>query len=316
MRLVSFILCLLFFVSFSVAEGVTQETTSKPTTQETQKSGTPHKRVSPQTTTKEPTSRAPSREKVSAGPVKEKPATAKEPAGTGKVTKETTAHPEGKKSAGEAHAPATKPEKAEEKKEEALFSYDEAHKADRKKRLKHSKEPRAKGVEEGSLFSVKEAVEADKGGIHKLVEKPHAAKPEAKEKPEVVKEPKAEEKAKEPTAKKRITKRKKKKDKAKEWNKIELDFAYKNVQLLQGSYSFETHFVGEMINGSGRDFGIVKFMFSTYNKRGKLLTEEAFQITDFYNGQVKIFKGTIIDTYKRIASQKIRFLSAAPTSRD
>lgn len=307
MRLVSFILCLLFFISFSVAEGVTQETKSKPTTQETQKSGTPHKRVSPQTT-QEPTSKAPSQEKVSAGPVVEKPATAKEPAGTGKVSEETTAHPEGKKNTGEAHAPATKPKKAEEKEEEALFSYDEAHEAGRKKALERSRESKAEEVKEGSLFSVKEAIEADKGGIHKLVEKPHAAKPE------VVKEPKAEEKAEEPPAKKYIAKRKN--DKEKEWNKIGLGFAYKNVQLLQGSYSFETHFVGEMINGSGRNFGIVKFMFSSYNKRGKLLTEEAFQITDFYNGQVQIFKGTIIDTYKDIASNRIRFLSAAPTSRD
>ncbi|MCP4364369.1 MAG: hypothetical protein GY800_03605 [Planctomycetes bacterium] len=201
------------------------------------------------------------------------------------------------------------PEQAPKKpasKDESLFSVEEAEKAGTDEAATLLKQEKRKTVDkEGSLFSVEEAEEAAK-----FKTAPAKKKVEAAEKPKDA--------AKEETKKKRSKvslKRRKDKKKKKEWTEIQLGFAYKDVQLLQGSYSFETHFIGEMINKSDRDYGIVKYMFSTYNKRGKLITEEAFQITDFYRGQIKNFSGTIIDSYQQIASHKIRFLSAAPTSK-
>ncbi|MFQ5957555.1 MAG: FxLYD domain-containing protein, partial [Candidatus Brocadiales bacterium] len=159
-------------------------------------------------------------------------------------------------------------------------------------------------TKEGTLFSVEEAEQAAEHLVtpsEKRVRKP------------IIKKRRAEKAEKKERKKVAISRRKAKKKG--DWVKIELGFAYKNIQLHQGSYTFETHFIGEMVNDSGRNFGIVKFMFSTYDRRGKLVSEEAFQITDFYSGQIKTFQGTVVDGYKDIASHKVRFISAAPTAR-
>lgn len=90
---------------------------------------------------------------------------------------------------------------------------------------------------------------------------------------------------------------------------IEGGFAYINVKMDQGAYPFVTVASGEITNNSGRDFGITKFTFSTYDRRGKLITEEAFHITDFYNGESRPFKATLVDGFHDIKEFKINFVS-------
>lgn len=195
----------------------------------------------------------------------------------------------------------SKPKAAEEKEAGALFSVEEAEETDKEKTDIHKQVPPRGENEDKSLYTVNEA---EKAAAEKV------APPKKRvRKPLTIKRRAEKEKKKKVSTSRRKTKKKE------EWKKIELGFGYKGIQMLRGSYSFETHFIGEMINESGRDYGIVKFLFSTYDKRGKLITEEAFQITDFYNGQIKEFSGTVIDTYKTIATQKVKFLSAAPTSK-
>lgn len=107
----------------------------------------------------------------------------------------------------------------------------------------------------------------------------------------------------------------KKEKKREKWIKVEGgDFAFK-VNLLQGSYAFVTQFEGEMTNNAGLDYSIVKFIFSMYDSRGRLLAEEAFHIIDFRDGQTKTFKGTTVDGFKDIASVKIRFKSGVAAAR-
>ncbi|HHT9118966.1 MAG TPA: hypothetical protein ACFYD3_00250 [Candidatus Hypogeohydataceae bacterium YC41] len=108
-------------------------------------------------------------------------------------------------------------------------------------------------------------------------------------------------------------KREKKKEK---WTKAEGgDFAYRDVVLRQGGYTFVTQFEGDMVNNSGMDYSIVKFMCSIYDSRGRLLTEEAFHIIDFDNGQTKHFRGTLVDGFREISSFKIRFKSGVAAAR-
>jgi hypothetical protein len=108
-----------------------------------------------------------------------------------------------------------------------------------------------------------------------------------------------------------------KKEKKKEkWTKVEgAEFAYTKLTLAQGGYTFVTHGEGEMINNTGIDYSIVKFLFSVYDSRGRLITEEAFHILDFPNGQQKPFRATLVDGYREIASFKIRFRSAVAAAR-
>lgn len=314
MRSVSLVCCLLLVASLSTAESVTPGANTGPAISDTKditaaQVGAPSPEVTPPPATtapreagaQEPTPQ-PS-EKTNQSPAspedeQEGPAPKPEP--------EAVAKDDGKKII---RKKADIPEQAPKKpasEDESLFSVEEAEKAGTDEADITLRQLKRKTVDgEGSLFSVGEAEEAAK---HKTV--PTKSEVEAAEKPKDT--------AKEETKKKRSKvslKRRKNKKEEDEWTKLELGFAYKDVQLLQGSYSFETHFIGEMINKSDRDYGIVKYMFSTYNKRGKLITEEAFQITDFYKGQIKNFSGTIIDSYQEIASHKIRFLSAAPTSK-
>ncbi len=308
MRSVSLVCCLLLVASLSTAESVTPGANTGPAVSDTKdvtaaRAGVPSPEVTPPpatTASKEAGAQEPvpqPSEKTNQGPAPEpKPeAVVKD---DGKQTGQETS---GKK--------ADIPEQAPKKpagKDESLFSVEEAEKAGTDEAATLLKQQKRKTVDkEGALFTVDEAEEA---ATYRTV--PAESKVEEAEKPKDT--------AKEETKKKRSKvslKRRKDRKAEKEWTEIQLGFAYKNVQLLRGSYSFETHFIGEMINKSGRDYGIVKYMFSTYNKRGKLITEEAFQITDFYRGQIKNFSGTIIDGYQEIANHKIRFLSAAPTSK-
>ncbi len=103
--------------------------------------------------------------------------------------------------------------------------------------------------------------------------------------------------------------------KTEKWTTLEGGFAYRNVTLHQGSYTFVTQFEGEMINNSGTDYSIVKFVFSTYDGRGRLITEESFHMIDFNNGQTKPFKGTAVDGFREIASFKIRLKSGVAAAR-
>jgi hypothetical protein len=93
------------------------------------------------------------------------------------------------------------------------------------------------------------------------------------------------------------------------------DFAYRNVALHQGSYTFVTQFDGEMKNNSGMDYSIVKFAISTFDGRGRLLTTEAFHVIDFNNGQTKPFKGTAIDGFREIASFTIKLKSGVAAAK-
>ncbi len=293
MRSVSLVCCLLLVASLSTAESVTPGANTGPAVSDTKdataaQAGAPSPEVTPP-----PAATAP------------KEAGVQEPAA--QPSQKTNQSPAGPEDAQE--GPAPEPEQAPEKpasKDEPLFSIEEAEKAGTDEAATLLKQQKRKTVDkEGALFSVEEAEKAAK---YKTV--PPKSKVEAAEKPKDT----AEEETKEKRGKVSLKRRRYKK-KEKEWTEIQLGFGYKNVQLLQGSYSFETHFIGEMINKSDRNYGIVKYMFSTYNKRGKLITEEAFQITDFYRGQIKNFSGTIVDSYQDIASHRIRFLSAAPTSK-
>jgi hypothetical protein len=319
LRSVSLVCCLLLIASLSTAESVTPGANTGPAVSDTkdvtaaQVAATPSLEATPPpaaTAPKEAGAQEPApqpSEKTNQGPAgpenaQEGPAPEPKPEAVvkdgGKKTGQETS---GKK----ADIPEQAPKKPASE-DESLFSVEEAEKAGTDEAATLLKQQKRKTVDkEGALFTVDEAEEA---ATYKTV--PPKSKVEAAEKPKDT--------AKEETKKKRSKvslKRRKDKKAKKEWTEIQLGFAYKNVQLLRGSYSFETHFIGEMINKSDRDYGIVKYMFSTYNKRGKLITEEAFQITDFYRGQIKNFSGTIVDGYEQIASHKIRFLSAAPTSK-
>lgn len=96
---------------------------------------------------------------------------------------------------------------------------------------------------------------------------------------------------------------------------IEGGFAYKNVMLHQGSYTFVTQFEGDMVNNSGINYSIVKFVFSTYDSRGRLLTSESFHITDINSGQTKRFRGTAVDGFREIASFKITLKSGVAAAK-
>lgn len=91
------------------------------------------------------------------------------------------------------------------------------------------------------------------------------------------------------------------------WVKIEGDFAYKNVRIYQGGYSFTTVYSGEMVNNTGRNFSIVKFTMSALDGRGKPVAEESFHITDFSDGQTRTFKGILLDGYSEVKGFKIKF---------
>ena len=318
MRSVSLVCCLLLVASLSTAESVTPGANTGPAVSDTKdvtaaRVGTPSPEVTTptaatalkETGAQEPASQPSEKTNQNpAGPENAQEGPAPEP------KPETVVKDDGKQTGQETSGEnADIPEQAPKKpadKDESLFSIEEAEKAGTDEAATLLKQQKRKTVDkEGALFTVDEAEEA---ATYRTG--PPESKVERAEKPKDT--------AKEETKKKRSKvslKRRKDKKAKKEWTEIQLGFAYKNVQLLRGSYSFETHFIGEMINKGDRDYGIVKYMFSTYNKRGKLITEEAFQITDFYRGQIKNFSGTIIDGYQDIANHKIRFLSAAPTSK-
>lgn len=130
----------------------------------------------------------------------------------------------------------------------------------------------------------------------------------------ITEQPAKEGKKLEPAAPETPPEEKKEKKKEKVVN-IEGGFAHKNVTLHQGSYLFVTQFDGEMVNNSGMDYSIVKFVIGTYDGRGRLLTEESFHIIDFNNGQTKTFKGTAVDGFKEIASFKIRLKSGVAAAK-
>ncbi len=99
------------------------------------------------------------------------------------------------------------------------------------------------------------------------------------------------------------------------WTKIEgADFAYRNIHIAQGSYSFVTQFDGEMINNTGMDYSIVKFTFATFDNRGREHSKEDFHVVDFKNGEIKPFRGTTVaegyKEFKEIDTHKIKFKSA------
>lgn len=304
-------LCLLFLASLSVAESATLEAKEGPATRETEKSATA------KGSGKDPTTSPEKRAETST-----------------KVSKEAKKQPAGQESVRKSPPPESKPKVAEKGDTGALFSVEESERAHKEQISIHEMVSEKAGGE--SLFSVEEAEKAGKEqtSIHEMVPekakeekdvslfsvekaekeaKRRIARPKIRARRPHVTRRKAEKAEKEAREKVPLTRRKaeKKKD---DWVKIELGFAYKDIQLFQGSYTFESHFIGEMVNKSGRDFGIVKFMFSAYDRRGKLISEEPFQITDFYDGQIKTFKGTVVDGYKDITSHKIRFISGAPTA--
>ena len=157
-----------------------------------------------------------------------------------------------------------------------------------------------------------------------LAEEPEKAPPEAPlvekgaveapaEEP-VTEQPVKEEKKPEVAAPEVPPEEKKEKKKEKAVN-IEGGFAHKNVTLRQGSYTFVTQFDGEMVNNSGMSYSMVKFVFSTYDSRGRLLTEESFNIIDFKSGETKPFKGTAVDGFKEIASFKVRLKSGVAAAK-
>lgn len=347
LRLGTLAFSLFFLVNLSVAEIAAPETKEGAATQEISKPAETPEQTPAQKVTQKNTIKRPSTEKKEVLPragksIVEKPTEetaapqGKRREGAHKVPQEAKRDPADQKGAGEAAVPVPESEPKVTGKgdtEPPSPPAKEAGKPREEKTVVHKEAPKKAEGEEESLFSVEEAEEARRGemGIHKKMEEQkdkdetlfsveeaekaaeHRVTPplEKPRKPTTV-EREAEYKDKRGEGRVSVRRRKEKK----EWEKIELGFGYKDVTLLQGSYSFETHFVGEMVNETGRDYGIVKFMFSTYDKRGKLITEEPFQITDFYNGQIKTFNGTVIDTYKDIASHKIRFISAAPTARE
>ena len=319
MRSVSLVCCLLLVASLSTAaESVTSGANTGPTVSDTKDVtvapvGAPSPEVTPP-----PAATAPKEAGAQEAAPQPPEKTNQNPAGPENAQEGPAPGPKpeavvkdgGKKTGQETSGKkADIPEQAPKKpavKDESLFSVEEAERAGTDEAATLLKQQKRKTVDkEGALFTVEEAEEA---ATFRTV--PPESKVEAAEKPKDT----AKEKTKKKRSKVSLKRRKDKKAK-KEWTEIQLGFAYKNVKLLRGSYSFETHFIGEMINKGDRDYGIVKYMFSTYNKRGKLITEEAFQITDFYRGQIKNFSGTIIDGYQQIANHKIRFLAAAPTSK-
>lgn len=321
LRLGALIFCLFFLVGLPAAESIAQEAGGGMAAQEMNKPLEPAGRTSAQEVLRESDAEKPLVEKEEAVPPVEKPAeeaTASQEKGAEmapKAPQEAEQQPVDQKGVAEGPAPESKPKVAEGKDTGTLFSVEEGERA-------RVGKPYGGGE---SLFSMDEAEKArkEKLDVHKEMQKQTEDKDvtlfsvdEAEKAAAGRKVAPSEEKVQGPiTTEREKVSVKRRKDKE-EWEKIELGFGYKGVTLLQGSYSFETHFVGEMVNESGRDYGIVKFMFSTFDKRGKLITEEPFQITDFYAGQIKTFSGTVVDSYKEIASHKIRFISAAPTARE
>ncbi|MEE9200802.1 MAG: hypothetical protein V3V45_05085 [Candidatus Brocadiales bacterium] len=323
MSLVSFAFCFFFALNAFGPDTATQVAGQAPATQETKKSaeapeGTPTQEGTQQQNEPKQTPSASEKPATTTEPREGAHAASPEKKGeeAREVAEESAQGPAEEKVVDKDHPQTGEPKPLQKTgAKEPLFSREEAHEAHRGGRKRSRGEiTEEHKTPEGTLYSVKEAIEAGKKKKELLTGKSHATgKPPAAEQPE----PEKKDVEKKPAEKPEKTVKKSRKARKKEgWQKIEMGFAYKDVQLLRGSYSFETHFVGEMRNNSSRNFGIVKFLFSTYNKRGKLITEEAFQITDFYIGQVQIFKGTIVDTYKDIASQRVIFLSAAPTAMD
>ena len=330
LRLGALVFYLFFLASLPAAESVEQEVGGELAAQEIKKSVEPAERTSAQEVLRESAGEMPPAEEKEVVPPAEKLAE-----GTAApqeksiemapiVSQEAEQQPADQKGVGEGPAPEPEPKvtekdtgtlfSAEEGERarvgkpygggESLFSIDEAEKARKEKLDVHKEMQKQTEDKDVTLFSVDEAEKAAVGRpvtpSKEKVQGPITTERETKDQDKGERE-------------KVSVRRRKDKE---EWTKIELGFGYKDVTLNQGSYSFETHFIGEMVNGTGRDYGIVKFMFSAFDKRGKLITEEPFQITDFYVGQIKTFSGTVIDSYKEIASHKIRFISAAPTARE
>ncbi|HHT9154763.1 MAG TPA: hypothetical protein ACFYD5_03010 [Candidatus Tripitaka sp. YC43] len=161
----------------------------------------------------------------------------------------------------------------------------------------------AVGFKDTAEADIRQAVEEiEKGAVAAPVESPVTEQPmkEEKKKPEVVT----------PAA---PPEEKRKKEK---WVGIEGGFAYRGVTVHQGSYTFVTQFDGEMINNTGINYSIVKFVFSTHDSRGRVIAEDSFQIIDFKNGKVMPFKGTIVDGFKEIASFKIRLKSGVAAAKE
>jgi len=146
------------------------------------------------------------------------------------------------------------------------------------------------------------AVEVEKGTVEAPVE------------PLVTEQPVKEEKKKAEVATPEAPpEEKRKKEK---WVGIEGGFAHRGVTVHQGSYTFVTQFDGEVINNTGINYSIVKFVFSTHDSRGRLIAENSFHIIDFKNGGIMPFKGTIVDGFKEIASFKIRLKSGVAAAKD
>lgn len=145
-------------------------------------------------------------------------------------------------------------------------------------------------------------VEVEKGAVVAPVEPPVTEQPvqEGKKKPEIA-------------APEAPPEEKRKKEK---WVGIEGGFAHRGVTVSQGSYTFVTQFDGEMINNTGINYSIVKFVFGTYDSRGRVIKEESFHIIDFKNGGIMPFKGTAVDGFKEIASFKIRLKSGVAAAKE
>lgn len=141
------------------------------------------------------------------------------------------------------------------------------------------------------------AAEVEKGVVEVPVE---PSVKEGKKKPEVV-TPEA------PPEEKR---------KKEKWVAIEGGFAHRGVTVHQGSYTFVTQFDGEMINNTGINYSIVKFVFGIYDSRGRLIAEDSFHIIDFKNGGIMPFKGTVVDGVKEIATFKIRLKSGVAAAKE
>lgn len=172
--------------------------------------------------------------------------------------------------------------------------------------------PELPAVEAGKdAVGFKDTTEAD---IRQAVEEIEKGAVKAPVEPPVTEQPvKGEKKKAEVTAPEAPPEEKRKKEK---WVGIEGGFAHRGVTVSQGSYTFVTQFDGEMINNTGINYSIVKFVFGTYDSRGRVIKEESFHIIDFKNGGIMPFKGTAVDGFKEIASFKIRLKSGVAAAKE
>jgi len=80
-----------------------------------------------------------------------------------------------------------------------------------------------------------------------------------------------------------------------------------NISFKSYEWTDMTEIIGEIINRSGKDYSMIIFIISTYDKNDKLLSSQQFLMNDLENGQKKSFSELIDVKENEISKYSIKF---------